>query len=70
MQNKTPNPFDILAKHIMATLPDSITGRIELLTALLCHVRKPSGVSDEVRRILFALQQHQKLQLEFSLPTK
>lgn len=64
------NAIDILAQHVVATLPDSIIERRHLLVALAATMRRNHGAYISVLDQIRAIDAVQKLQDELPLKFK
>jgi hypothetical protein len=60
-----PPALSALVAHVLATLPDSLARRAELLQALAACIPPGEGSGLWVRTLQFHLQEHQRLRLDW-----
>jgi hypothetical protein len=65
-KNKTSrrSALPVLVGHVLATLPDSLARREQVLGALAEFIPPGEGSGLRVRMLRFHLEEHQKLQLD------
>jgi len=69
--SKNPDrAFLILCKHCVATLPDSLSSREELLDALLAGAPRTPDLAGRLRQMQWHLQEHRKTQEAFGASDK
>jgi hypothetical protein len=54
----------VLVRHVLATLPDSLARREEVLRALAAFIPPDESSAANVRMLQLHLQQHQKIRLD------
>ena len=59
--------FEILSRHVIATLPGEVGSRRAVLNALLVHTPAGHDRQSEIRTMLGNLDQHLVMQREFAL---
>ncbi|MGA3180376.1 MAG: hypothetical protein ABSF38_08555 [Verrucomicrobiota bacterium] len=62
-KSSRPPALPVLVGHVLATLPDSLARREEVLRALAEFIPPGEGSGLCVRMLQFHLQEHQKLRL-------